>query len=333
MDLFVAHIANRVDAKGRVSIPASFRAVLTRDGFEGLFVTPSLDAEALDCGGNALLREIAELIARQPPYSPERDLFLDRALRAQRDAEGGRRGPHGPLAHDQGPRAHHRRGDVRGTGAEVPDLGTEPLPRASRRGHASPAQPAEPARHPGRGEWDIAHAAASWSTGMNAGGGDLHPQDAGAAGGPARHVPVLREEVFSALGVRDGGLYLDGNLRCRRLHLCDPRKTRHPRARARPRPTAVAGGSSLVDKFGDRLTLVEARFADLESVAGRLGLGPFDGVAPRPSRSRVWCRSAACIHARPPRASGCSGLCTSEGLVVPSHGAGSRASECQSKPG
>ena len=75
MDLFVAHISNRVDAKGRVSIPASFRAVLTRDGFEGLFVTPSLDADALDCGGNALLREIAELIERQPPYSPERDLF------------------------------------------------------------------------------------------------------------------------------------------------------------------------------------------------------------------------------------------------------------------
>ena len=75
MDLFVAHFSNRVDAKGRVSIPAPFRAVLTRDGFEGLFVTPSLDADALDCGGNALLREIADLIERQPPYSPERDLF------------------------------------------------------------------------------------------------------------------------------------------------------------------------------------------------------------------------------------------------------------------
>ncbi len=75
MDLFVAHFSNRVDAKGRVSIPASYRAVLARDGFEGLFVTPSLDADALDCGGNSLLREIAELIERQPPYSPERDLF------------------------------------------------------------------------------------------------------------------------------------------------------------------------------------------------------------------------------------------------------------------
>ncbi len=92
MDLFVAHISNRVDAKGRVSIPASFRAVLTRDGFEGLFVTPSLDADALDCGGNALLREIAELIERQPPYSPERDLFstalYGRSETLKVDAEG-----------------------------------------------------------------------------------------------------------------------------------------------------------------------------------------------------------------------------------------------------
>ena len=92
MDLFVAHVTNRVDAKGRVSIPATFRAVLARDGFEGLFVTPSLDADAFDCGGHALLREIAELIERQPPYSPERDLFstalYGRSETLKLDAEG-----------------------------------------------------------------------------------------------------------------------------------------------------------------------------------------------------------------------------------------------------
>jgi 16S rRNA (cytosine1402-N4)-methyltransferase len=30
-----------------------------------------------------------------------------------------------------------------------------------------------------------------------------------AAGGPARHVPVLRDEVMTALALRKGGLYLD----------------------------------------------------------------------------------------------------------------------------
>ncbi|WP_034993460.1 division/cell wall cluster transcriptional repressor MraZ [Beijerinckia mobilis] len=75
MDRFVSHFTNRLDAKGRVSIPASFRAVLARDGFEGLYVHPSIDAEAVDCGGNALLREIDELLGRLSPYSEERDMF------------------------------------------------------------------------------------------------------------------------------------------------------------------------------------------------------------------------------------------------------------------
>jgi MraZ protein len=75
VDGFRSHCTNRLDAKGRVSIPAAFRAVLTRDGFEGLYVYPSIEAEALDCGGNALVREIDELLARFSPYSEERTMF------------------------------------------------------------------------------------------------------------------------------------------------------------------------------------------------------------------------------------------------------------------
>jgi MraZ protein len=75
VERFVSQFTNRLDAKGRVSIPASFRAVLARDGFDGLFVHPSLDAEAVDCGGHALLREIDHLLSRHAPYSEERDLL------------------------------------------------------------------------------------------------------------------------------------------------------------------------------------------------------------------------------------------------------------------
>ena len=75
MDRFVSHYTLRLDAKGRVSIPASFRAVLARDGFEGLYCYPTLDRPALDAGGNALLAEIDSLIARFPPYSEEREQF------------------------------------------------------------------------------------------------------------------------------------------------------------------------------------------------------------------------------------------------------------------
>lgn len=73
MDRYVSNFTNRLDAKGRVSIPATFRAVLARDGFEGLYVHPSLDAPALDAGGNTLLGEIDALLSSLPAYSDERD--------------------------------------------------------------------------------------------------------------------------------------------------------------------------------------------------------------------------------------------------------------------
>jgi MraZ protein len=75
MDRFVSNHALRLDAKGRVSIPASFRAVLARDGFEGLYCYPTLDAPALDAGGNGLLAEIEALIGRFAPFSQEREQF------------------------------------------------------------------------------------------------------------------------------------------------------------------------------------------------------------------------------------------------------------------
>lgn len=75
MDRFVSNFTLRLDSKGRVSIPAPFRNVLTRDGFDGLYCYPTLDRPALDAGGHALLAEIEALIARFPPYSNERERF------------------------------------------------------------------------------------------------------------------------------------------------------------------------------------------------------------------------------------------------------------------
>jgi MraZ protein len=75
MDRFVSNTTLRLDAKGRVSIPATFRSVLSRDGFAGLYCYPALDRPAIDAGGNALMSEIEALIGRYAPFSDEREQF------------------------------------------------------------------------------------------------------------------------------------------------------------------------------------------------------------------------------------------------------------------
>jgi MraZ protein len=92
MDRFVSNTTSRLDAKGRVSIPASFRAVLARDGFDGLYCYPALDQTAVDVGGNALLAEIESLIGRFPPYAQEREelrvALYGRSVTLKIDGEG-----------------------------------------------------------------------------------------------------------------------------------------------------------------------------------------------------------------------------------------------------
>jgi MraZ protein len=75
MDSFVSHFTHRLDAKGRVSVPAGFRAVMARDGFEGLYVYPALDRQALDAGGNALRASIDMILGRFSPFSEEWELL------------------------------------------------------------------------------------------------------------------------------------------------------------------------------------------------------------------------------------------------------------------
>ena len=75
MERFVSTFINKIDAKGRVSVPASFRAVLERDGLVdgGIYCYPSLDAPALDAGGKSLAANIDRLLDGLPDYSDERD--------------------------------------------------------------------------------------------------------------------------------------------------------------------------------------------------------------------------------------------------------------------
>ena len=71
--MFLSHFTKPIDAKGRLTLPAPFRATLSAEKFAGVFVHPALDSPALDCGGNRLLGEIGAMLAKMPPYAPERE--------------------------------------------------------------------------------------------------------------------------------------------------------------------------------------------------------------------------------------------------------------------
>jgi MraZ protein len=75
VDRFVSNFTLRLDSKGRVSIPGSYRSVLGRGGFEGLYCYPALDRQAIDAGGSALMAEIEALIGRYAPFSDQREQF------------------------------------------------------------------------------------------------------------------------------------------------------------------------------------------------------------------------------------------------------------------
>ncbi|MDO9442180.1 MAG: 16S rRNA (cytosine(1402)-N(4))-methyltransferase RsmH [Beijerinckiaceae bacterium] len=103
-------------------------------------------------------------------------------------------------------------------------------------------------------------------------------QETLAAGGPARHIPVLLEEVMKALAVREGGLYLDGTFGAggyTRAILDIP----GTRVLALDRdPDAIAAGQAMVKEYRGRLMLEKARFSTCADVARALKLGPFDGA-------------------------------------------------------
>jgi MraZ protein len=92
MDRFVSHFTNRLDAKGRVSLPAPFRSLLAKDGWDAIYIHPALGQPTLDCGGQRLIAELEQLVGRFPAYSRERELIstsvFGMSQQAKLDGEG-----------------------------------------------------------------------------------------------------------------------------------------------------------------------------------------------------------------------------------------------------
>ncbi len=98
-----------------------------------------------------------------------------------------------------------------------------------------------------------------------------------AAGGLARHVPVMLHEVLSALGPRSGSIHIDGTFGAGGYTRAILEAGGDVIAIDRD-PTAIAAGQKLVESFPMRLTLVEGRFSRLDAIAREAGYQTVDGV-------------------------------------------------------
>ena len=70
--MFFSTYESAIDAKGRVSVPASFRAAL--GGASRIYVWPAFDGRnCLEAGGEALMNDYRQILARMSPHDPARE--------------------------------------------------------------------------------------------------------------------------------------------------------------------------------------------------------------------------------------------------------------------
>lgn len=85
--LFLSTSIHKIDKKGRVSVPAAFRAALDDESFRGVALTPPLDgACCIEGSGMSRVEEMARVIEAMNPLSPERDALATIVLAAMKTA-------------------------------------------------------------------------------------------------------------------------------------------------------------------------------------------------------------------------------------------------------
>ena len=82
LKIFLSNAINKIDAKGRISIPASFRSVLEFQGYPGVYLFPSFTSNSIDGGGMELINQISKSVERMQLFAEETDalstsLFAD----------------------------------------------------------------------------------------------------------------------------------------------------------------------------------------------------------------------------------------------------------------
>ena len=80
MALFLSTFTNKIDAKGRVSVPVQFRASLVNPEFSGMIVYESFTNDCIEGCDLERIKKISESIDNLDPFSEEREAFATAVL-------------------------------------------------------------------------------------------------------------------------------------------------------------------------------------------------------------------------------------------------------------
>ena len=90
--MFLSTYENKLDKKGRVSVPASFRSYLSNLGYNGIVCFPSFNNQSIEAWPQERIEKISNLIDSLNPFEEKRDFFatsvLSESINLQFDSEG-----------------------------------------------------------------------------------------------------------------------------------------------------------------------------------------------------------------------------------------------------
>ncbi len=90
--MFLSIYVNRLDKKGRVSVPASFRSYLSNLGYNGVICYPSFNNQSIEAWPQDRIEKISNSIDSLNPFEEKRDFFatsiLSESINLQFDSEG-----------------------------------------------------------------------------------------------------------------------------------------------------------------------------------------------------------------------------------------------------
>ena len=90
--MFLSSYENKIDKKGRVSVPSTFRSHLNSMGYNGFITYPSFNHSALEACSQDRIEKLSKTIDSLNPFDEKRDYFatsiLAESTNLQFDSEG-----------------------------------------------------------------------------------------------------------------------------------------------------------------------------------------------------------------------------------------------------